>query len=121
MSHKITFREHGKQGPRIVLLHGFGGSVLQWDGVIRELQNNYRVLVINLSHLYSGKDKIAFSRQVHAVGDFLKSTFPGEKFNFAGISYGGALVWGLALRFPDIIESTIYINPMSPNPVPHFK
>ena len=35
--HTIRFRAHGNEGPAIVFLHGFGGSLEEWDEVISRL------------------------------------------------------------------------------------
>src|SRR3978361_838732 len=35
--HTIRFRAHGNEGPAIVFLHGFGGSLEEWEQVISRL------------------------------------------------------------------------------------
>lgn len=116
---KIASRESGK-GPAILLLHGYAGSVLHWDLVVSILNQSHRVLVPNLTHLYMGTEPFKFSQQVDAIAEFIQKAFPGKKIHVAGISYGGALAWGLALKYPEIVDQIILINPMPPSPVDTF-
>ncbi|UOF02692.1 alpha/beta fold hydrolase [Bdellovibrio reynosensis] len=119
MSHKITFRERG-QGPLLVLLHGYGGSVQHWENIAQSLSSSYRVIVPNLSHIYMGSDKLFFTVQIEALAKFIRDTFPGEKVSVAGLSYGGALSWGLACQHPHLVHKTVLINPMVTDPVKNF-
>ncbi|KYG61633.1 hydrolase [Bdellovibrio bacteriovorus] len=119
MSHKITYRERG-QGPLLLLLHGYGGSVQHWETIAENLSASYRVVTLNLSHIYMSTDKLFFSVQIEAVSKFIRDTFPQEKVSLAGLSYGGALSWGLACQHRDIIDKIILINPMVTDPVKHF-
>jgi pimeloyl-ACP methyl ester carboxylesterase len=119
MSHKITYRERG-QGPLLILLHGYGGSVHHWEAVANGLASTYRVIVPNLSHLYMSTDKLFFTVQIELLAQFLRETFPGEHVRVAGLSYGGALAWGLASQHPDLVLKTVLINPMVTDPVKHF-
>jgi pimeloyl-ACP methyl ester carboxylesterase len=119
MAHKITFRERG-QGPILILLHGFGGSVHHWEACADELCKNYRVVVPNLSHLFMSTDRIFFTVQVESIAHFIKINFPGEKVQIAGLSFGGALTWALSRQHPELVEKIILINPVIPDPIPVF-
>jgi pimeloyl-ACP methyl ester carboxylesterase len=119
MAHKITFRERG-QGPVLILLHGFGGSVHHWESCAEELSKNYRVVVPNLSHLFMSTDRIFFTVQVETIASFIKVNFFGEKVHVAGLSFGGALTWALSRQHPELIEKIILINPVIPDPIPAF-
>jgi pimeloyl-ACP methyl ester carboxylesterase len=116
---KIAFREEGV-GPILMLLHGYAGSVLHWDPIVASLKSKYRVVTPNLSHLFMGKDRLTFSTQVELFAGFIKTHFPGQKVHLTGISYGAALVWGVALKYPELVDRTVFINPMPPAPVQAF-
>ena len=116
---KITYRERG-QGPILILLHGYGGSVLHWEKVAESLQDRFRVIVPNLSHLYLSFDKLLFTVQVEILSQFIREHFPDDKVHLAGLSYGGALAWALSLQHPDLVEDLVLINPMLPSPIQHF-
>ncbi|WP_413944298.1 alpha/beta fold hydrolase [Bdellovibrio sp. HCB-162] len=119
MSHKITYRERG-QGPLLILLHGYGGSVHHWEAIADRLSSQYRVVIPNLTHLYMSTDKLFFSVQIEVLAKFIRETFPGEKVSVAGLSYGGALSWGLATQHSDLVKKTVLINPMVTDPVRFF-
>lgn len=119
MSHKITYREKG-QGPILILLHGYGGSVHHWEHVAENLSSHYRVVVPNLTHIYMSSDKLFFTVQIEVLAKFIRETFPGEKVHVAGLSYGGALSWGLASLHPDLVQKTVLINPMVMDPIRYF-
>ncbi|MFZ4402619.1 MAG: alpha/beta fold hydrolase [Pseudobdellovibrionaceae bacterium] len=119
MSRKISFREVG-QGPVLILLHGYGGSVMHWDGVRDRLAGSFRVVVPNLSHLFLTADKIFFSVQVEILAQFIRQHFPDQKVHLAGTSYSGALTWALALQHSSLVEKIILINPVVPHPQQYF-
>lgn len=120
MSHKITFRVHG-HGPTVFLFHGYGGSVLHWDPLVELLQDHYRVVVPNLSHVYMSTDKLLFGVQVEKISEFVFDHTPqNEKAHICGMSYGGAIAWGISILHPAIISSLSLINPMVPHPIKNF-
>ncbi|QDK46276.1 alpha/beta hydrolase [Bdellovibrio sp. ZAP7] len=119
MSHKITFRERG-QGPILILLHGYGGSVHHWETVASQLESQYRVIIPNLSHVYMSSDKLLFTVQVEVLARFIQEHFPNERVHLAGLSYGGALSWGLATQHPHLVHKMALINPMVTDPVKNF-
>jgi pimeloyl-ACP methyl ester carboxylesterase len=116
---KISSRETG-QGPVLILLHGYAGSVLHWKPLVSSLESHFRVVVVNYGHLYLGRQALSFTEQVDILGNWIAQSFPNQKVHVAGLSFGGALTWGLGLEFPNLIEKTIFINPMSPAPANHF-
>lgn len=116
---KISSRSHG-QGPTLILLHGYAGSVLHWDLVVRELESKFTCVVVNYSHFYLGRGASSFSAQVEALEKWIIENFSGEQVHLAGMSYGAALAWGIGSRGKASIAKTILINPMPPEPAKHF-
>ncbi len=119
MTHKITHREIG-EGPILVLLHGYGGSVMHWDAVVENLKSDFRVVIPSISHLFLSQDKIFFSIQIEVLAKFLKENYPQQKVNLAATSYGGALAWALSIQYPDLVDRLVLINPMLPHSGIHF-
>ncbi|MEN0058596.1 MAG: alpha/beta hydrolase [Bdellovibrio sp.] len=119
MSHKITYRERG-QGPILILLHGYGGSIHHWEAVAESLALHYRVIIPNMSHVYLSTNKLFFTVQIEILAKFIRETFPGEQVRLGGLSYGGALSWGLTCQYPHLVQKTVLINPMLTHPVKNF-
>lgn len=119
MDSKIAFRAFG-EGEAVVLLHGFAGSVSQWDPLRPLLAKYYRVIVPNLTHLTLGREEMSFSKQIDELHTFLQTQVSKDPIHVVGISYGAALTWGLATRYPESIARVVLINPMPPNPVKQF-
>jgi len=115
---KIAYRERG-QGEVLILLHGFGGSVLHWEEMASILSTQFRVIVPNLSHLFMGRN-LSFSQQIQIVGHFIKTHFPNDGVHVAGISYGAAIAWGLSVKHPELIKKAVFINPMPPQASDHI-
>jgi pimeloyl-ACP methyl ester carboxylesterase len=67
-----------------------------------------------------GKEYFTFSDQVELLAQWVRANFPQKKVHLAGISYGGALLWGLALKYPELVDRTVFINPMPPAPMSDF-
>lgn len=123
MNTKIAFSQKGPkytQAESVLLLHGYAGSPMHWDQVAVRLAKKFNVIQPNLSHLYLTNEEIPFGFQVDILARFIKLNFPDQVLHIAGISFGAALAWGLALKYPDLVKKIIFINPMPPNPVPSF-
>ncbi|MEV0165611.1 alpha/beta fold hydrolase [Nonomuraea fuscirosea] len=97
----LAVRDHGGDGPPVLLLHGLGGTLLHWDAVAPLLTGSCRVVATDLrGHGRSGDgpwDWEAALDDVQAVVDHLGLDTP----LVAGHSLGGmiAIRWGL--RHPD--------------------
>lgn len=120
---KIAFRERGDTDQNediLICLHGYAGSTRQWEPVADILSKNFKVVVPNLTHLSMGFEKAKFSEQVDELAHFIKTHYSGKKVSLCGISYGGALTWGVATTYPEMIHRVVLINPMPPNPKNSF-
>lgn len=116
MDSKIAFRSQG-QGEIVVLLHGYAGSVSHWDPLRPLLSKYYQVIVPNLTHLTLGRTAMSFSAQVDELGRFIRKFNRGRPVNLVGLSYGAALTWGLATRYPELVSRVVMINPLPPEPI----
>lgn len=117
---KINFRSYG-EGETVVLLHGFAGSVSHWEPLRPQLAKYYRVVVPNLTRLTLGREALTFSAQLDELARFLRSPEFPKPVHLVGLSYGGALCWGLALRYPELVARVVLINPMPPHPIASFQ
>lgn len=127
MGAKIAFREHGgardssSEKPVVVLLHGYAGTVRHWDSVVESLQEHHHVVVPNLTHLTLSTEKMPFGAQVDQIARFCKVNFQDQPLVLCGISYGAALCWGVAIKYPELAQKLVLINPMPPDPQRSFQ
>lgn len=105
-----------------MLLHGYGGGPLEWHNVIPALESHHRLLIPNLTPLFSSVQPLTFSKQVEIVATLINQLNGArEKFVLVGSSYGGTLSWGLRAHFRSLVTGHILLNPMPLDPLPCLK
>ena len=109
----IYYELHGKESkPCLLLIHGLGSSVRDWEYQIPAFSEDYRVLAIDMrGHGRSDKPKERysvrqFSSDILAVMDALKI----EKAHIVGISMGGMIAFQMAVDCPERIEKLVIVN-----------
>lgn len=115
---ELYYELHGDDGPVILLVHGLGSSLADWEHQIDELARRYRVLSVDLrGHGKSsrrGPITIAdFAADLHA----LLTALDLRSVYLAGISMGTAVAFQLALDYPENVVGIVIINggPMGPS------
>lgn len=118
LSHTISYKEMG-EGDAVILVHGYGGSIYDWDEVALELSKHYKVIIPNLSGIYMDPLRaVSFSQQVTVFREFV-SLFKNSTrspVHIAGGSYGAAICYGLAIEEPNLVNKVALLNPMPPHP-----
>ena len=111
---KIHFRDEGnKDDKALLLVHGFNGSLFNYEPLVPYLSDNYRVISLDLpahgltgaveSDLYSHK---AYQNIIEEVVKILEV----DKFYFVGHSMGGMIAWRYALDNLDQLNGLIIIG-----------
>jgi pimeloyl-ACP methyl ester carboxylesterase len=111
---KIHFRDEGnKDGKVLLLVHGFNGSLFNYEPLVPYLSDNYRMISLDLpahgltgaveSDLYSHK---AYQNVIEEVIEILGV----DKFYFLGHSMGGMIAWRYALDNMDRLNGLIIIG-----------
>lgn len=105
-----TVYENNKSAEWVTFVHGAGGSSAIWFKQIRDFQNHYNILLLDLrGHGESKKSytkKYTFSGladDIYEVLDFLSI----NKSHFVGISLGTILIRQLAETYPDRVQSMV--------------
>jgi pimeloyl-ACP methyl ester carboxylesterase len=112
---RVHFRDSGPQtAPVLIFLHGFGSSLHTWDTWSATLEQNYRVVRLDLPGfgLSGEKDDHDFSEfydlaVIIGLLDYLHIT----KASFIGNSLGGKLAWRVASAHPERVEKLVLISP----------
>ncbi len=97
------------QNPRILFLHGFMGSLQDWDKTIRKLQKYFYCVSIDLPG-HGKTPNLPKNYSFEETGDDLVEFLTEIKFtplSLIGYSMGGRLALYLALRHPNLISKII--------------
>ncbi len=113
----VHYADHGEGGPTMVLLHGLGGSHLNWESATPYLAKHYRVLAPDLYGF--GLTPLAGHRadmrtQRGLVERFIKEVGGGGPVVLGGNSMGGLIAMLTASRHPELVEKLILVNPALP-------
>ena len=115
--YRIAYLEAGR-GPTLILIHGFGGSMWNWEYQYTSLASHHRVITLDL--LGSGsseKPDIPYTPQrlVQFFRGFMDEL--GIKHaTLAGNSMGAGLAMAVAITYPERIEGLILISGFPANP-----
>jgi pimeloyl-ACP methyl ester carboxylesterase len=112
---KIHYRDFGdSQSQAIVLIHGTSDSLLTWDVITPYLEDDYRLISLDLpGHGFSSAHPRAdYSRgaMVESV-KLLMDHLDIDSASLIGNSLGGSIAWRTALRHPDRVNSLVLLDP----------
>jgi 4,5:9,10-diseco-3-hydroxy-5,9,17-trioxoandrosta-1(10),2-diene-4-oate hydrolase len=107
------YRVAGDAGTSVVLIHGIGSSLEDWDYNFGPLAEHHRVYALDL--VGNGRtDKPAAPYSMSYFGDFLHDflqTLGVKRANLVGNSMGGAVALEIAIRFPAMVERLVLVDP----------
>ena len=116
---KINYVESGS-GPVVVLLHGLGGSTLNWGFNTSALAQKHRVIVPDLLG-HGRSDKPLINYRVATYVDFLDkflSELKVERASLVGNSMGGWIAALYALKHPARVERLVLVDAAGFKPPP---
>lgn len=107
---KIRYLEAGDASkPKVILLHGLGGSAENWQLTIPAIAANYHVFAPD--QIGFGKsDKVLLKYRVATYTDFLDkfmSELKIEKASLVGNSMGGWVAGLMAIKYPNRVEKIV--------------
>lgn len=118
---RIAYLDHG-QGPPVLLIHGFGGSMWQWEHQQSALATRFRVITLDL--LGAGlSDKPEIEYRPDQLLEFLTGFLDALQIPQAAIvgnSMGAGLAIGLALDHPERVSSLVLIDGLPPDVLAHL-
>lgn len=121
---QISYIEAGNSSsPVLILVHGGASSARSWESVIPELQQDFRVIAVDLrGHGLSSRNNPATSIKDYAEDvKLLCDALQLKKISFLGWSLGGGLALLFAAMYPDYVEKIILKNTMGPKGFAQFK
>jgi pimeloyl-ACP methyl ester carboxylesterase len=118
---RIAYLDRGT-GPAVVLIHGFGGSMWQWEHQQSALAQHFRVITPDLPGSgLSDKPDIAYTPEemLQFLAGFLDALRIPQA-SLVGNSMGAGLAIGMALDHPDRVSKLVLISGLPPRVMDHL-
>jgi pimeloyl-ACP methyl ester carboxylesterase len=115
-SQRIAYLDVGA-GPPVILIHGFGGSMWQWEHQQRALSRHFRVLTLDLpgSGLSDKPDIEYRPDQLLAFCTGFMDALEIPRATLIGNSMGAGLAIGMALTHPARVDKLVLIGGLPPH------
>ncbi|EGR28315.1 hypothetical protein IMG5_178630 [Ichthyophthirius multifiliis] len=117
--HTVKYSKDGKNKPKILLIHGFAGSVLSYHKMFSLLSEKYEVYAIDLPGMgLSSKPLWQFKAYEETINYFTKALEQWrqevkiEKLILVGHSLGGYIGSHYAIQYPDKVEKIVLLSPV---------
>ena len=107
------YADHGGDGPPMVLLHGIGGSHVNWMSVAPTLAQRFHVYAVDMigfGFTPIGRRKARFPTQARFVDRFITEVAGGPAV-VMGHSMGGVIGMMLAATYPSAVARLVPIDP----------
>ena len=107
-------------GPPIILLHGFGGQIWNWEKQISPLSGRHRLYIPDLlGYGYSDRPAVDYTPELFIESIRRLMDHVGLRtVSLIGNSMGGGIAWAFALTHPQRVEKLVLIDSMPPDVVP---
>ncbi len=114
----VHFVDYGGSGDTILLVHGLGGSIANWDIIGPRLTGYGHVVAIDLPGFGLSPPGPDWSLETHAqaISDTIEHL--GPPVSLIGNSMGALLSEKVAAEWPDLIEALVLISPATPPRLP---
>ena len=111
---RVHYRDEGRRdGPALVLVHGYSASLHAWEPWVRSLSGDYRVITLDLpGHGLTRTDRgYAAGRDGYeAVVDQVTARLGVQRFTLGGNSMGGGVAWRYAIDHPERIDALVLVD-----------
>lgn len=107
------YKDEG-QGPVLFLFHGICSSLYTWDGWVKELKNDYRIIRLDLPGWgLTGpvKGSMDLDKMIVLMEEFVEA-MGLDTFYVAGNSLGGYFAWNYALKHPERVKKMVLLDPV---------
>jgi pimeloyl-ACP methyl ester carboxylesterase len=126
-THRIAYLDSG-HGPPVILIHGFGGAMWNWEYQHAVLAHRHRVIILDL--LGSGlSDKPEEEYSPHHLVEFFREFMDSinlPQATLVGNSMGAGLAMAMALDYPERVTRLVLISGFPEQPEqsvasPHYQ
>jgi pimeloyl-ACP methyl ester carboxylesterase len=114
----VHYVDHGgpAQGPLLVMVHGLGGSAVNWAALAPLLTGTCRVLALDLAgfgHTQAGAHSTSITANQRMLARFVSEVAGGPAI-LVGNSMGGTITILQAVRHPETTAALVLIDPALP-------
>lgn len=109
---EVHYRIEGS-GPPLVLLHGTAASLHTWEGWVKELKGEFKIISLDLPAFGLTGPNPANDYTIKYYVDFVHRFMDKigiYEFHLAGNSLGGQIAWNYALTFPHQVKKLVLID-----------
>lgn len=110
----MHYRDQGQRdGPTILLVHGYSVSLLCWEPWVIRLGDQYRVVSIDLPGHGLTRAPAGYRATIEAYRDVVAEfahEYGLQRFAIAGNSMGGNVAWEYALAHPEQLDALILVD-----------
>jgi pimeloyl-ACP methyl ester carboxylesterase len=110
----IHWVDYGGEGPRIVLVHGLGGSIANWDAVGPAFARLGRTVAPDLPGYGLSPPSHDWGIETHAEALRQFIAAQGERVTLVGNSMGGLVAEMVAATRPELVRELILVSPATP-------
>lgn len=114
----LHWRDYGGNGDTLVLVHGLGGSLINWDAVGPRFARHHRVVAPDLPGfgLSPPRADYRLSTHVAALAEFIEAF--ETPVVLMGNSMGGLICELLTSEHPHLVDRLILVSPATPPRIP---
>lgn len=118
----IHWRDYGGDGPTILMVHGLGGSLANWDAVGPRLTDGWRVVAMDLPGFGLSPPGPDWTLETHKRAVVEAIEHFGPPVILVGNSMGGLIAEMVAAERPDLVDTLVLVSPAAPPrlPDPHI-
>lgn len=111
---RVHYRDQGRaDGPPLVLLHGSNASLFTWEGWVRELAGEFRVITVDLpGHGLTGR-VVGDDYSARGMDRFLRAFADRlglDRFALGGNSMGGGIAARFARDHPERVTKLVLVD-----------
>lgn len=114
----VHWKDYGGSGPPVVMVHGLGGSIENWDLVGPDLARFGHVVALDLPGFGLSPPGRDWSLETHcaAIAEFTRHF--GAPATVIGNSMGGLLCEMVASDHPELVSALVLVSPATPPRLP---
>ena len=109
---QVYYEQHGSAGDPVLLIHGLGSSVEDWEPQVNALRASFRVTAYDVrGHGRTAKPNEKYSMRQFAMDAAQLITQLGSgPTHVVGLSMGGMIAFQLAADRPELVKSLVIVN-----------